>query len=377
MKKTKIIIPALGMLLLSTAASVSGTVAWFSMNTSINVDGMQVTTKVSSNLQISADNVEANFSNENLTLTRSGWLQPASSHTGVNFFYTTDALGNGAAREKAGNDFTAYNESSDYVNNTAKKTKYDEAFNNSYNFTHVDSDDNFCYGYIDYSFYLKGAASTENQNISLSYCDIKYDGREVGAAEASWGAITTAWSWRVALFAKETTKNNAVADNDAIVYSDGATNTQKSILDFANSKNQNELNKQVKPANGTTLPGTNPIYYKNADCTEEADAGSADGNTYYYVKGETTGPKAVSAADARAAVANANANAYVAQNLPQGVTKYYRVVVRLWLEGEDSTCTSDTYALLNRAWKLDIGFKLDGTTAGVQNITTGVAIPQN
>ena len=52
MKKTKIIIPALGMLLLSTAASVSGTVAWFSMNASVTVTGMTVTTKVSSNLQI-------------------------------------------------------------------------------------------------------------------------------------------------------------------------------------------------------------------------------------------------------------------------------------------------------------------------------------
>ena len=42
MKKTKIIIPALGILLLSTAASVTGTVAWFAMNESVAVSGMQV-----------------------------------------------------------------------------------------------------------------------------------------------------------------------------------------------------------------------------------------------------------------------------------------------------------------------------------------------
>ena len=47
MKKTKIIIPALGMLLLSTAASVTGTVAWFSANTSVNAEGMTV--KVATN----------------------------------------------------------------------------------------------------------------------------------------------------------------------------------------------------------------------------------------------------------------------------------------------------------------------------------------
>lgn len=42
MKKTKVIIPALGLLLLSTAASVTGTVAWFSMNNTASVSGMQI-----------------------------------------------------------------------------------------------------------------------------------------------------------------------------------------------------------------------------------------------------------------------------------------------------------------------------------------------
>jgi len=45
MKKTKLIIPAIGMLLLSTAASITGTVAWFSMNTSVTATGMSVTAK--------------------------------------------------------------------------------------------------------------------------------------------------------------------------------------------------------------------------------------------------------------------------------------------------------------------------------------------
>lgn len=45
MKKTKIIIPALAMLLLGTAASVTGTVAWFSMNDTVTATGMKVTAK--------------------------------------------------------------------------------------------------------------------------------------------------------------------------------------------------------------------------------------------------------------------------------------------------------------------------------------------
>lgn len=45
MKKTKVIIPALGLLLLSTAASVTGTVAWFAANATVTATGMEVTAK--------------------------------------------------------------------------------------------------------------------------------------------------------------------------------------------------------------------------------------------------------------------------------------------------------------------------------------------
>ena len=45
MKKTKVIIPALGLLVLSTAASVTGTVAWFSANLTAQATGMQVVAK--------------------------------------------------------------------------------------------------------------------------------------------------------------------------------------------------------------------------------------------------------------------------------------------------------------------------------------------
>ena len=53
MKKTKIIIPALGVLLLSTAASVTGTVAWFSANSTVKANGMRVKAKAESALVIS------------------------------------------------------------------------------------------------------------------------------------------------------------------------------------------------------------------------------------------------------------------------------------------------------------------------------------
>ena len=45
MKKTKIVIPALGLLLLSTAASITGTVAWFASQATVTATGMSVTVK--------------------------------------------------------------------------------------------------------------------------------------------------------------------------------------------------------------------------------------------------------------------------------------------------------------------------------------------
>ena len=52
MKKTKIIVPALGILLLSTAASVTGTVAWFTTNNTVTASSMTVKAVVSGNLFI-------------------------------------------------------------------------------------------------------------------------------------------------------------------------------------------------------------------------------------------------------------------------------------------------------------------------------------
>ena len=55
MKMTKVIIPVLGILLLSTAASVTGTVAWFSANSTVNASGMMVQATTSEALVIGTE----------------------------------------------------------------------------------------------------------------------------------------------------------------------------------------------------------------------------------------------------------------------------------------------------------------------------------
>ena len=345
MKKTKIVVPALAVLLLSTAASVSGTVAWFSMSTSVTVTGMSVTTKVSSNLQIAETNAEENYS-DSIEQSREGVIEPASTANGVTFFWTTNGLNDGDASSDV---YTAYNESSDLNNLPAGKTKFDSAFNTAYQFGGTAVND-VSYGYIDYSFYLKGSASIANQQIALTKCNLLYNAQE----------IEKGFAWRVGMFVAPSAADTDTPDSSAAVAGNLVT-----VLDFATSKNQNQRNRTIKPAEGEDVSS----YYEDAEFNDQA-SGTADGNTTYYIKGDAN-PKAVSSTSALAEVNNFDKAATVHEFSELNKVKYFKVVIRLWLEGEDTTCTSTTFAQLTEDWTLDLEFKLadgQGLNAPVANI---------
>lgn len=359
MKKTKIVVPALAVLLLSTAASVSGTVAWFSMNTSINVTGMTVTTKVSSSLQIATENNEAAFSNADLSQTRGGILEPASTVNGQTFYYTTNAKANGDANA---DEYVTYSEATTALHQTQKtatgKEYFDDAFNDAYGYTEYDGTDaskEVSFAYMDYSFYLKANIVGASQKIAMDKCNLLYG--------TTPGTLNTEWAWRVALFSHEVAANTNEADSATAV-----SGNLVSILDLAKSKNQNEVTSS-KPANGTDVSSG---YYTDPQL-KTAATGTANGSTVYYQASGTDGtPYAISGnAVAPTAVSNPNA----AANVASGVTgaKIYKVVVRLWLEGEDVSCTSETFAALTEEWSLKISFKLGGDD-GVTNISSDPAM---
>ena len=92
MKKTKIIIPALGLLVLSTAASVTGTVAWFSANATVTASSLSVTARVDANLFIK-DGIESDITavtGTSTTLTGTGVT--ASSVNPVDFDSTSGLI---------------------------------------------------------------------------------------------------------------------------------------------------------------------------------------------------------------------------------------------------------------------------------------------
>ena len=315
MKKTKIIIPALGMLLLSTAASISGTVAWFSMNNKVTVTGMSVTTKVSSSILISETNADAASYGDELNQVRSGKLEPASTVNAINYFYTTNAVTCGDAKE---NVYKAYSEAeltgdnpateatendwdNELENTNAGKTHYDSVFNSSYGFTAADTD-NVAYAYMDYVFYLRATnTSASASHLRMTECLMKYNN----------GAITEK-AWRVAVFSQPVT---AYAQN----VSDITASDRKAILAFSGAA--------------------------NFDANQAVASTSALGSVSYATPANLL-------------------------EVNSGVTAWQKVTVRLWLEGEDTTCNNETFAQLTEAYTLKLAFRIDDQENAAANITT-------
>lgn len=98
----------------------------------------------------------------------------------------------------------------------------------------------------------------------------------------------------------------------------------------------------------------------------EASLGTAqifayDGSAYFE-------GKAVSGTEATAAVTTTTTG--VTGTVTAGKTEYFKVVVRLWLEGQDTTCNNDTFASLTKNWAFDLTFELNSAPAATKLIGT-------
>ena len=224
MKKTKIVIPAMGLLLLGTAASVTGTVAWFSMNASVSVTGMQVKTKTSSNLFVQgiaydATSLpsEAGFG-PSLDQTASALLEPVSTVTASDdaFFYHNTQTVN--TEGEITEDTAAY---LDYdvtgVGAPSDSTNYTDAFSENYGVTKTDAS---AYGskasaYVDNVFALKAVNAGAAAYVYLDYANLVYNG--VGSRGVK--------SYRVAIFTDKW-NGSAFAGRNllSIITPTGATN---------------------------------------------------------------------------------------------------------------------------------------------------------
>jgi hypothetical protein len=326
------------MLAVSAAMLGTSTYAWFTMNKEVEVEGMEVRTKVGDNLLISTTNMDADYTSLTLNQSRKALLEPVSSINGATetFYYTTNAKANGDAVEDAyikydetETPYDATSAQNGYTANAdakAGKNSYMNAFNTAYGQTVNTSDDfGIAYGYVDYTFYIKATSSAENQKVVMSQCDLSYTVSNADAALSTAGEVGKVGgpdrAWRVAVFADDIT---ATAPGTGAVNTEypGSTSfitvagKQKGLIALASAENQTA---------GKAVTSTS----------------SAAGNV----------------------VNNASDNGVVIGTITQsGATAYYKVVVRLWLEGEDKTCTSETYAKLTDSYKLDMEYKIVDST---------------
>ena len=310
-KTNKKVASALAMLMLSAAMLGTSTYAWFTMNKEVTVTGMQMKTKVGSNLLVCGDNVEASYTND-LVQARAALLEPVSTVSGVDgsFYYTVNAKANGDANEDV---YTAYSESTNLTTATDKvdstwtrssigagKTAYDDDFNNTYGVSDRTAAPaaayTNAYGYVDYVFYLKATSDAKDQELRLTECNLISNNLAITDSATGSGAKTdNDLSWRVAIFAEVINNRGNGVESDEVT---GASDTAKIILTRPGSENQTANAAVSAPNSAPTAMAKNY-------------------NTW------------------------AGGNAYIDKFDAASQTKYYKVVARVWLEGEDKSDADD------------------------------------
>ena len=319
--------------------------AWFTMSKEVQVTGMEVRTTVGSNLLISTTNLDADYTSQTLSQARKALLEPSSTINGVtgSYYYTVNAKANGDAVVDV-YDLYAEDAATSVQNPTAGKANYDIDFNNAYklgasgvftstNIAMTDSVNGAAYGYIDYTFYLKAtsngtATEATPQQLRMTKCDLDYTD---GALDADGDVGKVGGpdrAWRVAIFASDITSTKPGTGRITTDVA-AAVGNQKGLLSVAGAAYQTVENSKNQAVNSGTTLGD---------------------------------------------VLNNGASGVIIDSITAAnASKYYKVTVRLWLEGEDTTCTSETYAALTDKYNLDLAFELtDGNndTAAVTAITS-------
>lgn len=284
MKLSRKLIPAFAMLLVSAIMLTTASYAWFSINNSVDVEGMSVKTTAADSVLIAESSLtdttkaaDTAFGTD-LTQTVTGTLSPVSTIDGKNFFFTAgtnvDASGNAKA-----DLYSAYEI---------------EAFKTAYSNDAADAA-----GYVDYVFQIKATNASGETAKDLVVTEIMLNGAAAGLP-----------AFRVAVFAEEF---GSAFDDDA--------GTLVTIL---------------KPTAGAYFDDTKAVNSTN----------SIDDVTNFGLAAKLGSVAAHS-------------------------TTYYKVVVRLWLEGEDQTCTNDTFADLTTGnFTMNLTVQLTGAGTTVLGVTT-------
>jgi hypothetical protein len=314
------LLPAAGMLAVSASMLATSTYAWFTMNREVTVTGMTMYTKVSENLLIADDTIGSTAAkgdsafNNSLVQLVDGLIEPVSTVNGKDFFYTAgnNVQGNGAVLNKA---WSAYD-----VSTEAKKKEFTDEY------ALEGADAAAATGYIDYVYQLKAINGATASEIRLTGLDLTYGGTGDNGQKAT----------RVAVFAED------------LGYKTGADASTYMKASVGTVDNAAVVLKAIYTPSGA------------------ANFSSAEGVSASI-------PDAVSAANARADVTY---NEQFALSVGANQTQYYKIIVRVWLEGEDNTCNNTTFMDLRDKWSLDMKWDFVATSesAAKYNKVSNVAL---
>lgn len=293
MKKNKRkLLSAIGMLTVSATMLVTSTFAWFTMNKRAKVENLSLKATVSSNLLISSDNSSDATYDKELKKNISALLAPSSTVNGIDYFYTLDAAADGH-KAKGPNDeypFLRYTE-----------TKSLDVLD-----TYAEKDK------YDAVFNLNYNISTANP-------------QEAGEYKTAYGYV----DYVMYLKATSTEENQKIVMNKCNLLYKGNVLEDKA---WRAAVFVQETSAKTQPTSiGTLVSIIAPAEAKNHNTGLAADTISSIGTIQKESK-----------------------EVIIDNAITSGNSKYYKVVVRVWMEGEDTTCTTEIYGNKTDKYTLDL-----------------------
>jgi len=305
----KELLVAVVMLLVAAVALSGSTYAWFAMNNTVSATGMNVTTQTGDNLLIAKDTLSNtakladNLFKTALVDNVSGLLEPVSAVDGKTFYYNA-TTNTDSVGDAIADTYLAYDPTG--LAAATDTATYANAFSENYGVNKTTAAEG-AVGYVDYVFQLKAInGSDDTQYVDIDTLKLTY-GNTTQAQQA----------FRVAIFVDDMGVDGATP----------ATNGVGTLL--------------------TVLRTSTAKYFSETLATPEAPKAVVSTTAL----GEFTSGILGGATRIGSVAAHTN--------------HYFKVVVRLWLEGEDTTCNNTTFATLNDAWALDLTAKLETANSSV------------
>lgn len=306
MKINKKLLSAVGMLTVSATMLVTSTFAWFTMNKRAKVENLSLKATVSSNLLISPDNSSDATYDKELKKNISALLAPSSTVNGVDYFYTLDAAADGHKAKGPDDEYPFL--------------RYTETQTLDILDTYAEKDK------YDPVFNLNYNISTANPQEASEY-------------KTAYGYV----DYVMYLKATSTEENQKIVMNKCNLLYKGDVLDDKA---WRAAVFIQETSAKTQPTSvGTLVSIIAPTGAKNHNEGLAADTISSIGT-----------------------IQKENKEVIIDNTITSGNSKYYKVVIRVWMEGEDTTCTTEIYGNKTDKYTLDLEYIIDKEANGVTTI---------